>query len=247
MNTTVALWSVALSLSALMPLAAADDVALIAGAELTAWRQPVGKWLIAGNVELAADNSKKLSFTAGVGILINGPEGMTSNLVSAEEFGDAQIHVEWLVPKGSNSGVYVMGRYEVQVFDSFGNPNPGASDAGGIYQRWDPKRGAGKEGYEGHAPMVKNAAKAPGEWQSFDITFRAPRFDAAGMKSANAVFVKVLHNGQTVHENVEVTGPTRSSLWEYEPEKPTGPLMLQGDHGPVAYRNITVKKAVAGQ
>ena len=61
------------------------------------------------------------------------------------------------------------------------------------------------------------------------------------------MFVKVVHNGQTVHENVEVSGPTRSSLWEYEPEKPTGPLMLQGDHGPVAYRNITVKKAAAGQ
>lgn len=60
------------------------------------------------------------------------------------------------------------------------------------------------------------------------------------MKTANAVFVKVIHNGQVVHENVEVTGPTRSSLWEYEPEKPNGPLMLQGDHGPVAYRNITV-------
>ena len=95
------------------------------------------------------------------------------------------------------------------------------------HQRWDSKRGAGKEGYEIHAPSVKNAAKAPGEWQSFDITFHAPRFDAARAKTANALVVKVIHNGQTVHENVEVTGLTRSSLWDYEPEKSTGSLMLR--------------------
>lgn len=246
MNNVTLLLTATLFSAMAMPLIAADDVTLI-GSDLATWRKPSGNWLIAGTVSLAGDNPRLLTTTEGMGVLVNGPKGKTSNLVSVEEFGDAQIHVEWLVPKGSNSGVYVMGRYEVQVFDSFGNPNPGASDAGGIYQRWDPKRGAGKEGYEGHPPSVKNAAKAPGEWQSFDITFRAPRFDAAGAKTGNAVFIKVVHNGQTVHENVEVTGPTRSSLWEYEPEKPTGPLMLQGDHGPVAYRNITVKRLTAGQ
>jgi hypothetical protein len=195
--------------------------------------------LIVGGVTLDAADAKKLVLTDGAGLLANSRKGKTGNIVSAAEFGDAEIHVEWLVPKGSNSGVYVMGRYEVQVLDSFGKAKPGSGDAGGIYQRWDPKRGQGKEGFEGTPPKV-NAAKAPGEWQSFDITFKAPRFDAAGMKTANAVFVKVVFNGQVVHENVEVTGPTRSSLWEYEPEKPTGPLMLQGDHGPVVYRNITV-------
>lgn len=246
MNTSTALLLTATLFAAALPLSAADGVALI-GADLATWRKPTGAWLIAGTVALAADNPKLLTTGPGAGVLVNGPKGQTSNLVSSEEFGDAEIHVEWLVPKGSNSGVYVMGRYEVQVLDSFGKANPGPSDAGGIYQRWDPKRGSGKEGYEGFAPKVKNAAKAPGEWQVFDITFRAPRFDAAGAKTANAVFVKVVHNGQVVHENVEVSGPTRSSLWEYEPEKPTGPLMLQGDHGPVAYRNITVKKLDAGK
>ena len=219
---------------------AADTIPLIGDAGLTAWKQPTHEWLIVGSAALDAADAKKLTLTDGMGVLANSRKGKTGNIVSAAEFGDAEIHVEWLVPKGSNSGVYVMGRYEVQVFDSFGKAKPAASDAGGIYQRWDPKRGKGMEGFEGTPPRV-NAAKAPGEWQSFDITFKAPRFDAAGMKTANAVFVKVVHNGQVVHENVEVTGPTRSSLWEYEPEKPTGPLMLQGDHGPVVYRNITVK------
>ena len=218
---------------------AADTTPLTGPAGLAAWKQPTHEWLIVGAAALDPAEAKKLVLTDGAGVLANGRKGHTGNLVSAAEFGDAQIHVEWLVPKGSNSGVYVMGRYEVQVLDSFGNPKPGSGDAGGIYQRWDPKRGQGKEGFEGHPPRV-NAAKAPGEWQSFDITFTAPRFDAGGAKTANAVFVKVLHNGQVVHENVEVTGPTRSALWEYEAEKATGPLMLQGDHGPVVYRNITV-------
>jgi hypothetical protein len=231
-----------LLLSAFVSLTIAADppVLLVGEADLAAWRKPTHDWMIAGGVTIGGEGQKSLVISEGAGVLVNGPKGRTGNLVSAGEFGDAEIHVEWLVPKGSNSGVYVMGRYEVQVLDSFGNAKPNSGDAGGIYQRWDPKRGGGKEGFEGHAPRV-NAAKPPGEWQAFDITFRAPRFDTAGTKTANAVFVKVVHNGQVVHENVEVTGPTRSSLWEYEPEKPTGPVMLQGDHGPVAYRNIVIK------
>ena len=141
-----------------------------------------------------------------------------------------QLHVEFMVPKGSNSGVYLMGRYEIQVFDSFGVAKPKHSDCGGIYQRWGKKGG-----YEGRPPRV-NASRKPGQWQMFDITFKAPWFDAAGKKIADAVFVKVVHNGTVVHENEKVTGPTRAST--YNDEKPAGPLMLQGDHGPVAYRNI---------
>ena len=86
-----------------------------------------------------------------------------------------------------------------------------------------------------HAPSV-NASKPPGEWQSFDIIFRAPRFDASGKKTANAVFVKVLYNGKVIHENVECAGPTRGA--KLPSEAPTGPILLQGDHGPVAYRNF---------
>ena len=86
-----------------------------------------------------------------------------------------------------------------------------------------------------------NASKAPGQWQAFDVVFRAPRFDSKGNKIENAKFVKVVHNGKVVHENLEVTGPTRAATYENVPEKPRGPLMLQGDHGPVVYRNIKLK------
>jgi len=141
-----------------------------------------------------------------------------------------------MVPKGSNSGVYFMGRYEIQVFDSFGVAKPEHSDCGGIYQRWKEKDGVG---YEGRPPKV-NVSKKPGEWQSFDVTFKAPRFDADGKKIENAKFVKVVHNGKVVHENESLSGPTRAAT--FDDEKALGPLMLQGDHGPVAYRNLKLKK-----
>jgi hypothetical protein len=217
---------------------AGDGTDLIGETGLDKWRKPTNAWVVAGEASLDPADAKKLVWTPGAGILINGKDGRTPNLFSADEFGDIEAHVEFTVAKGSNSGVYFMGRYEIQVLDSFGVKDVHYSDCGGIYQRWDPKRGKGQEGYEGHAPKV-NASKPAGEWQSFDVVFRAPRFDADGKKTANATFVKVVHNGQVIHENVEVTGTTRAGAWE--DEKPKGPLMLQGDHGPVAYRNIRVR------
>ena len=118
------------------------------------------------------------------------------------------------------------------MFDSYGKGIVEHSDCGGIYQRYVEAEG---RGFEGHPPRV-NASNAPGVWQSFDVVFRAPRFDAQGKKTENARFVEVKHNGVTVHENVEVTGGTRAHM--QLDEAPLGPLMLQGDHGPVAYRNI---------
>ncbi|MBM4154772.1 MAG: DUF1080 domain-containing protein [Lentisphaerae bacterium] len=213
--------------------AMAAEVDLLAGGGLDAWRAPTGEWAAAGDVAKDEANPKALASKPGAGAIVNGAKGRTSNLLSKQEWGDVEVHVEFLVPEKSNSGVYLMARYEIQVFDSFGVKEPHHSDCGGIYQRW-----ADNRGFEGKPPRV-NAAKKPGEWQTFDITFRAPRFDAAGRKTANARFVKVVHNGTVIHENEEVTGPTRASTWN--DEKPLGPLMLQGDHGPVAYRNLKVR------
>lgn len=218
----------------------AQEVSLFNGKDLDGWRQPAGEWQTASAVAPDTAEPKKFAITPGAGVLVNGPKGRTSNLLTTMAHGDVEAHVEFCVPKGSNSGVYFMARYEIQVFDSRGVEHPKYSDCGGIYQRWndkepDPK----KRGYEGHAPRV-NASRAPGEWQSFDVVFRAPRFDAGGKKTANAKFIKVVHNGKVIHENVEVTGPTRAST--FNDEKPSGPLMLQGDHGPVAYRNLRIKK-----
>ena len=217
---------------------------LIGDSGLRPWRAPAGEWLEASDVSPKPGDSKKLAWKPGKGALVNGPTGRTVNLLTTDEFSDIEAHVEFMVAEGSNSGVYFMGRYEIQILDSFGKEKVTASDCGSIYQRWDPARGKGNEGFEGHAPRV-NASKAPGTWQSFDVVFLAPRFDASGKKTANARFLKVIHNGQVVHENVEVTGPTRASTWQ--DEKSSGPLMLQGDHGPVAYRNIRIRPASRAQ
>ncbi len=168
------------------------------------------------------------------GTILNSLAGRTVNLVSDEKFGDVELYLEFMVAKGSNSGVYLHGLYEVQVFDSFGSSEPmTSSDAGGIYHRWIDNKGVG-----GSAPS-RNAARRPGEWQSYYIWFRAPRFDASGKKTENGRFVRVVYNGLSVQENVEVERPTRAAM--EVPEAPTNPIMLQGDHGPVAYRNIYVR------
>lgn len=205
----------------------------LTGTNLDAWRVPHGQWQVVGEVKAGGEGERFLISTPGQGVLVNGATGRTNNLHSKAEHGDIEAHVEFIVPKGSNSGVYFQARYEIQILDSWGVEHPKYGDCGGIYERWQDNRG-----YEGHAPRV-NAARQPGQWQSFDVIFRAPRFDATGRKIANAKFVKVVHNGSVVHENVEVTGPTRAST--FEDEKPLGPLMLQGDHGPVAYRNLWIK------
>ena len=215
--------------------AAADTVRvpLLEDGGMLAWREPLGDWAMADQVQVDPENPSRLTWTPGAREAVNGLSGNTRNILSRIEHGDVKAHIEFMVPKGSNSGVYFMGRYEIQVFDSWGVTHPQHSDCGGIYERW-----ADNRGYEGRPPAV-NASKRPGEWQTFDVEFRAPRFDENGVKTANAVFVRVLHNGVLIHENKEVTGPTRAATFETD-EKPLGPLMLQGDHGPVAYRNITL-------
>jgi glucose/arabinose dehydrogenase len=155
------------------------------------------------------------------------------NLLTKEEFGSCLLRLDYKVPPGGNSGVYLMGRYEIQILDSFGvlNKDLKAYMAGAIYERWKDDKG-----YEGRAPLV-NASRPPGEWNTLEISFQAPHF-AGDRKIRNAVFREVLLNGVVVQKNEEVTGPTRAS-W-FEDEKPTGPLMLQGDHGPIAYRNVRI-------
>jgi hypothetical protein len=213
---------------------------LIQGDALVGWKKPTGEWQNVGEVFLDPTNDRLLASKPGQGVLVNGAKGRTCDLLTEQEFGDIEAHIEFLISKKSNSGIYFMGRYEVQVYDSFGvekDAYPGI-ECGGIYERWDPKRGPGKEGFEGHSPRV-NASLPPGQWQTFDVVFKAPRFGADGKKTANGVFVRVMHNGKVIHENVEVTGPTRAA--RFSDEKPTGPLMFQGDHGPVAYRNLRVR------
>ncbi|WP_157986686.1 3-keto-disaccharide hydrolase [Chitinophaga alhagiae] len=173
----------------------------------------------------------------GKGVVINHPsEKARTPLVTKQHFGDIEISLEFMMAKGSNSGVYVQGKYEIQLADSWTKLMPASGDCGGVYQRWDRARPAGSKGYEG-IPPLQNACRAPGLWQHLVIRFRAPRFNAQGEKTGNARFEEVYLNGVLVQSQVEVTGPTRSPSTS-DKEVATGPLLLQGDHGKVAFRNI---------
>lgn len=161
------------------------------------------------------------------------------NLATKEAFGDCQLHIEWREPAAiagasqtrGNSGIFFMGRYELQVLDSYNNPTYVNGQAGSIYKQY--------------IPLV-NASKKPGEWQTYEVIFTAPKFYSDG-KVQSPARITVLHNGILVQNNVEIKGHTE---WIGEPKylahADKEPLVLQ-DHGkdggnPVSYRNIWIRE-----
>jgi len=206
--------------------------------ELTGFQPTGDNWTIAGNVQSDYQTEHSMDVADGTGVLVNLGDGDEDHIFTDFEHGDIELKVDFLVPRGSNSGLYFQSRYEVQILDSWRVEDPQFSDIGGIYARWDGSRPEGDEHFEGSAPSV-NASLAPGLWQEYHILFRAPRFDESGNKTANAHFEWVELNGVRVQENVELSGPTREAA--YEDESETAPLMIQGDHGPVAFRNFEYK------
>ena len=218
--------------------------ALLNGSDTAGWHSRDAKahtWYRATDVHLAPIGTRTLLKGTGAAgaIMINGPDGRTTDFITDEKFGDMELYVEFMIPSKSNSGVYVESAYEVQILDSFGVKRLTVHDCGAIYERWIDGKGVG-----GSPPLV-NASRAPGEWQSFHIWFRAPRFDRAGKKVQDAHFLKIEQNGLIVQLDADAPGPTRAAL--DIPEAPENPLMLQGDHGPVAFRNIYVRPLRAGR
>ncbi len=193
------------------------------GKDLTGWKvrgkDEKNKWKVGA---AGVDTKGSLVFNKGGSDLVN-TAGGGIDIYTTAEFGDCIVECEVMVPKGSNSGIYLMGRYEIQILDSFGRDKLGMGDMGAIYSIAVPKI---------------NACLKAGEWQKYVIDFQAPRFDGK-KKTANAKFLKVSLNGKVIHENAEVLkGATGGALANNE--VPTGPLMFQGDHGPVAFRNIRI-------
>ena len=200
-----------------------DAVVLFDGKDLSKWQQQDGspaKWKVEnGYVEVVP---------------------RTGELRTKEAFGDCQLHVEFREPtpphgesqERGNSGVFLMGLYEVQVLDSYDNKTYADGQASALY---------------GQYPPLVNASRPPGEWQWYDIVFHGPRFDAAGKVLRPARFT-VFHNGVLVQDNVELTGPTANGVrppYKVTPEKL--PLGLQ-DHGnPVRYRNIWIRELKAAE
>lgn len=197
--------------------------------------QNAKNWFICGGAAINPTNRRCLTTEPGQGVLVS--HGGGNNLRTKKAYRDCQLEVEFMIPQGSNSGVKLAGCYEIQILDSWKKQKLTGSDCGGIYPR-----GEYKPHYhtidDGVPPKV-NACREPGEWQTLKLTFQSPRFDAEGKKIANAKFVRVELNGILIHENVEVEHPT-GAAW-HDPEHAEGPVLLQGDHGPVAFRNLRIK------
>ena len=176
---------------------------------------------------------KPISFKPGTGILLNiNDKEKNDALVTNWEHGDLLLELDVLLPKGSNSGIYLQGRYELQLKDSWGVKNPLGSDMGGFHNNWEKDSDKIFRGI----PPLSNASKAPGLWQTYKIHFQAPKFNDAGEKISNAKFIYVDLNGVRIHSNVEVPTYTGGPIEKNEVAK--GPLLIQGNHGPVAIRNF---------
>ena len=162
----------------------------------------------------------------------------TGYIYTREAFGDCQLHVEFaepVPPKGEsqgrgNSGVFLMGLYEIQVLDSYENKTYADGQAAAVY---------------GQYPPLVNAARPPGQWQSYDIVFHGPRFDNAG-KLLRPARVTVLHNGVLAQDNVELSGPTaHKARPPYSPQPEKLPLALQDHSNPIRFRNIWIRELKA--
>ncbi len=155
----------------------------------------------------------------------------TGDLWSREQFGDVQLHLEWATPAKvesqsqgrGNSGVFFFGRYEIQILDSYQNKTYADGQAGALY---------------GQYPPMVNACRAPGEWQTYDIFFEAPRFNDDG-DLVRPAYVTLIHNGVLVHNHVAMLGATQHrAVASYSAHDATGPIKLQ-DHGnTMRFRNI---------
>ena len=173
-------------------------------------------------------------------------KGLSKNkapyLFTTESFGDVAVDLEFMIPEDSNAGLFFMGRYEVQIFDSFGRIQLDCTDLGAIYQRWrgavEAKKLGKPRGYAGIPPRI-NASKPAGEWQTLSVIFHAPHFDQAGHKLKDAQFVSVRVNGVQVQQEVSINGPTRGAPRKGEVAR--APLAIQGDHGPVAIRRFRIR------
>ncbi len=206
--------------------------------DLKAFDRPHAGWSIAGMAALSIQDAGTLESSAGRGIVVNSGGPNAVDLATAFDHGDIEAHFEFMIPEGSDTGIFFMGRYELQIKDSEGIREPGPLDCGGIMHRRGRGAPTDEAMFGGAGPRV-NASRPAGEWQTFDVLFRAPRFDALGKKVANARFTRVVHNGIVIHEDVEVSGPTWGA--PIAGEAPFGPLRLEGDGGPVAFRNIRLR------
>jgi hypothetical protein len=197
--------------------APSDATTLFNGTDLSRWTASKQPWKVENGYVEVVPNS--------------------GDMATKETFGDVQLHVEWAAPavvRGTsqnrgNSGIFLQRRYEVQVLDSFENPTYADGQAGAIYGQW---------------PPLVNPVRKPGEWQTYDIVFEAPRLE--GAKVVRPAFLTVFLNGVLLHHHKELMGPTmHRTLAAYAPQPAEDSLVLQDHQQPVRYRNIWIRRLKA--
>ena len=193
--------------------APSDAIVLFNGKDLSQWQSAKSPWKVANGY---------LEVVPGAG-----------DLATKQKFSNLQLHVEWAAPaeiRGNsqnrgNSGIFLQGRYEVQVLDSYQNPTYADGQAGALYGQW---------------PPLANATRKPGEWQSYDIVFEAPKFEAG--KLVKPAYATVFLNGVLLHNHKELMGPTvHRALAKYVAQPAEDSLVLQDHQQPVRYRNIWIR------
>lgn len=217
-----------------------DAIVLFDGKDLTQWQKtPFGEGVRTDRTEIflknhnAQSESLPADWTVENGELIVGKE--LGAIGTKQGFGDMQLHIEWYIPKldnlsdqgYGNSGIFLMGMYEIQVLNSFENPTYSNGQAGSVYKQ--------------HAPLV-NASRPPENWQTYDILFTAPKFSKSGTL-VHPALVTILHNGVLIQYNAVLEGPTAFIGKTYQVAHPDKlPIVLQDHQNPVRYRNIWVRE-----
>jgi len=195
--------------------APSDAIVLFSGADLSAWQSAGGdaKWKVENGYMQVVPKGRYLQ--------------------TKQPFGSCQLHIEWATPqvvKGDgqgrgNSGVFFMGKYELQILDSYENPTYADGQAGSIY---------------GQNPPLVNVCRGPGQWQSYDIIFHAPVFN--GDKLSKPATITVFQNGVLIQDNWEIKGTTyHKNTARYEPHADKLPLGLQDHNNPMRFRNIWIR------
>jgi glucose/arabinose dehydrogenase len=196
------------------------------------WGDATDRWHHDGwelvDAELDPDDPTRLKTTPGVNALTNTASREPSNFVSKPVFGDAQVHVEFMLPKGGRSGVLLHGRYEIVLADLESSGDLTDAHCGAL---------APSAGRKGVTPAT-DAYRGPGLLHELDLEFRAPRFDEHGNKTQDAVLLRAMLDDTLLHENVRLIGPSSSGRVD---EVAEGPLVLRGDSGPVAFGNVRVR------